>query len=532
MKNIILFLCLVCSSAAIGQQYSGIVDLGKMKPGKMIFGEGTTSDVDIQYQMPELFKNPQNKFTISMLGGAPYVHSGGIEAFTVDGNIWILRNVPVKTEGYAAGAQQFVILTRQGAIEQYSYVFYGKPSDEPNMAYTDLFKNRLRIINRKVSTNEFVEGALSDEQIKAWIADSPEAMEDLKKAEEQAAEAKKMHDTKNTESSTKQAAPKGKLSLLDRLENASVKDSEQKQVAALKIDLYRILNNYNAYYEEQNRGKIKYYFASAPSPTSLPALTKPVKTREEMVAENEARKDAMFAGRSATPSPEFASAKDNVPEKKETFAAKMSRIKSDGNKIGVLLVLKPVMVPKTEAAGGTMMNQALPSNAIAIEGEYLDETLRASGAEFVAELNAALGTSAIELIDIKDVPYRDTKLGRIDDWWSSKFKVVFIYTVDPRLNPTHEEIGGKNKFMVTLNMVTSLLVMEYIGGPGSTKQKIEAQVLNMGSFVTPSYAQDEDMTNVEEIYRKTLEKLGTPIMEKMKTERADAVTKLVEKKLK
>lgn len=251
-----------------------------------------------------------------------------------------------------------------------------------------------------------------------------------------------------------------------------------------------------------------------------------------MVAENEARKDAMFAGRSATPSPEFASAKDNVPEKKETFAAKMSRIKSDGNKIGVLLVLKPVMVPKTEASGGTMMNQALPSNAIAIEGEYLDETLRASGAEFVAELNAALGTSAIELIDIKDVPYRDTKLGRIDDWWSSKFKVVFIYTVDPRLNPTHEEIGGKNKFMVTLNMVTSLLVMEYIGGPGSTKQKIEAQVLNMGSFVTPSYAQDEDMTNVEEIYRKTLEKLGTPIMEKMKTERADAVTKLVEKKLK
>ena len=93
-------------------------------------------------------------------------------------------------------------------------------------------------------------------------------------------------------------------------------------------------------------------------------------------------------------------------------------------------------------------------------------------------------------------------------------------------------MGGKIKFTASLNLIQSLVVREYIGGPGATKQDIITQVLNMGSFVTPTYAQDDQMTDVKAIYDKTLEKLAVPILSKIREERTDGVKKLVEKKLK
>ncbi|MEQ8425047.1 MAG: hypothetical protein RIA63_10080, partial [Cyclobacteriaceae bacterium] len=135
-------------------------------------------------------------------------------------------------------------------------------------------------------------------------------------------------------------------------------------------------------------------------------------------------------------------------------------------------------------------------------------------------------------IDINKIPYKDLRMGRVDDWWATKYKVVFAYTVDPRVTLSKKEVDGKSQSVASVNMITSLLAMEYIGSSDDPKQKVVAQVLNMGSFVTPAYAQDEDMADIQEVYEKCLEKLETPLLDKIETERADAVAKLVEKKLK
>lgn len=523
MKNILVVVLALFSAALMAQEFNKELE-GKIVPAKMSFGDGIPKDVFMKYQAPEFIKNPNYKFELSLgTESEMYNHTGGIEAFMVDGNIWGLRPNPAARP---ANATQFVVLLRQGAIEQYAYIKYDrKPGTEgENFA---VIGSRIGIITRKVGTTDFVEGIVSDEIIRKWIADSPEVMEDLKAAEAQADAAQERQ--AKSAGATKPEAPK-KKGLMGALENAANKDAEQKQAAAVNVDMNRIINNYNAWYDQQNPGKIKYQFSSSATWMALP---KPAKTHSEIMAEKAERKEKLFAGRSATPSPDMASAKDNVPVKKETFAAKMDRIKADGNKIGVVLYLKPVMVPKAAAPSSSMMmTEAIPSTSIAIEGEYMDESLQSLGEDLTAELNAALGTSDIEWIDINKIPYRDTKFGRLDDWWASKYKVVFAYTVDPRLNASHEEIGGSKKFSTSVNMVTSLIATEFIGGPGSTKQDFLAQVLNMGSFVTPAYTQDDDMNDVQEIYEKILEKLGTPMVDKIKAERADAVTKLVEKKLK
>ena len=239
--------------------------------------------------------------------------------------------------------------------------------------------------------------------------------------------------------------------------------------------------------------------------------------------------DDRFAGRTSTVSPEMASAKDNQPVKKETFTAKMQRIKSDGNKIGVLMRVMPVTVPKP-TSNSTTFGESLP-----IEGEYMDESLASAGPELVKELNEALGTTDIELIDLNKIPYRDVKVlgiqARVDDWWASKFKVVFICTIDPQIKAIHDTfMKDKVKFKADLNFVCTMTVMEYIGAPTSNKQDIITNVINFGYF-TVSYSQDEDMTDIKQIYTKLLEKLNAPILEKMKTERVQGVKKLVEKKL-
>lgn len=525
MKNILLITGVLLSATLAAQDFNKELE-GKIVPAKMSFGSGGPKDILMRYQAPEFFKYPNYKFEISLGSESElYNHTGGIDAFVVDGNIWGLRPNPTVKP---ANTYEFVVLLNQGAIERYSYIKYErKPGTEKENFV--IIGSRTGTITRYARTNEMIEGVVSDAKIREWISDSPEVMEDLKKAETQANAERERQG--NTAGLNKPDEPK-KKGLMGALEKAADKDAEQKQAAAVNVDMNRIINNYNAWYDQQNPEKIRYQFSS---PASWMALPKPAKTHSEIVAENEARKDALFAGRTATPSPEVASAKDNMPVKKETFAAKMDRIKVDGNKIGVILYLKPVMVPKPSAnasGGSMMMNEAMPSNSVPIEGEYMDESLQVLGENFTAELNAALGITDIELIDINKMPYRDTKFGRLDDWWASKYKVVFAYSVDPRLRASHEEIDGKQKFSASLNMVNSLVVTEYIGGPGATKQDFLAQIINMGSFVTPSYTQDDDMTDVQRIYEKILDKLETTLVEKMKSERVDAMNKLVEKKLK
>ncbi len=234
--------------------------------------------------------------------------------------------------------------------------------------------------------------------------------------------------------------------------------------------------------------------------------------------------------RPTTVAPEMASVKDNIPVKKETFGAKMNRIKADGNSIGVYLRLEPVHGSTT--AGDTLGFK----KPIIIPGEYMDESLVASGAEFVQELNNALGTMGIELIDINKIPYREgSTLGmvsHVDNFWATKYKAVFFFNVDPRIETIRDSFDSPPKFNAVLNLVNSLIIMEYIGGPSSKDQDIVATVNNLGTFRSPTFVQQDDIKDLKTIYEKTIQELKMPVLDKMRLSRADGVKKLVEKKLK
>jgi hypothetical protein len=514
---------LVTSLAVFGQGYKPELD-GKFLPGKvMFFSDGVIYDVLIKYQQPEFFKNILNKFVISKGSESEaYEQTGGIEAFMVNGEIWAQRSIPASM-AYRSNAERnlskdfnavvFVMLKRQGVIEQFEYVVNGENDNKPNQGFI-ILGARTKLVTRHTLRNEIVEGDVTLEKLKEWIADSPEAVEDMKQAEEAAAAAKSA-----PAKPTSQSAP-AKKGLMGMLEQAKAKANEAKSEEATRVDVGRIINNYNVGYESRNPGKVKYYFAPSMNWIQLPTK---VKSFEALKAERQAVIDKAYSNRSTVVSTELASAKDNIPVKKETFIGKLSRIKADGNKVGVWINVMPARSVKNEMGG--LINYAT------LEGEYLDETLHTAGQQLVDALNAAYSTTDFELIDLSNIPYKEVKVlgqtARVDDWWASKYKVVFKYTVDPRLEGENKEVSGKTKFVSSINFLQMLIVTEYIGGPTSNKQDILTQILNFGAYRSPYHSQDDEIKEAKNMYEKVMSKMEGSVLDQLKTERADKMSKLV-----
>lgn len=501
---------------------------GKFLPAKVMFSDGVIYDVLMKYQQPEFFKNTQNKFIISKGSESEaYEQTGGIEAFTINGEIWAQRSIPAamayrsnaqKNVSKDARAQVFVILKQQGVIEQFEYVVNGEQNNKPNQQFV-IVGARTKLVTRNTLKNEFIEGEVSIEKLREWISDSPESVEDLKLAEASAASTKATLNSGNSGTSAAQPAKKG---LIGALEKQAAKDNAAKEQAATVVDVGRIINNYNVTYESRNPGKIKYYFAPAMYWTALPA--KP-KSAEELKSENEAKTNAIWAGRPNKVAPELASSKDNVPVKKETFSGKLSRIKGDGNKVGVWINVLPARSVQNETGG--MINY------VSLEGDFLDETLRQAGQQLVDELNAAYNSKDFELIDINKIPYKDVKVMgqqvRVDDWWSTKYKVVFKYTIDPRLEGENKEVSGKMQLVSSINYLQMLIVTEYNGPSASNKQDNLVQITNFGGYRSPYYTQDEQIKESKEMYEKVISKVEGSVLDQLKAKRTAEMGKLVKR---
>lgn len=472
--NFVLFaLVLVCFCSAKAQSsYFNTGNFNKELPGTILTKDGQLIKANITYEHPDFLKLPSSPLKTS---NGP-VDKSTLEAFSIDGKTWVFRANPI--------AQHWVILQRQGAIEVYDYL---TSDSKGNVSAVITIGSVIRKGKDQLIQSDLMLGY--KKKMTPLVSDNAEL---------------------------------------------SAKVGEKGYGA---LQYLNVVDEYNAWSEKTNPGKVTYLPAElgvkvpeggtvmAVSGGAVAAAATSSNPQPSMAQQKTVQDDA-FAGRSTTVSPELASAKDNVPVKKETFGGKMNRIKSDGNKIGVVLQLKPARVNPTPPQTGTV---ALTTYAV-VPGEYMDETLLEAGAQLVAELNAAYGVSNFELIDINQIPYREVKvLGtqtKMNDYWATKYKVVFAYTLDPQIQVTQESSGG---YAASLDFRASMIITEYIGGPGSTKQDILMQILNMGGFGTAPVVQKESFTDVNEVYQKVQTKLDRSIVEKVKKERAPNIDKIVKK---
>lgn len=435
---------------------------GKYMSCTIITKSGDQKETLVLNQPAALLKKPSS---VLLLQNGEIVPKTDLEGFIINNKVWALRQTPL--------GDLWCVIDKQGAIDQYTYVT------------SDGEKDGSEVLTGQVTRNRFQPDLVTSSE---WMFGYKKKMAKM---------------------------------VEDYPELAAKVSGGEKGYGMMAMG--NVIDEYNAWYEKNNPGKMKYLPGFDPN-----GQGKVVKNMEDAKTVLKANLDVAFAGRATTPSPEVASAKDNIPVKKETFAAKLARIKADGNKVGVVLDLKPVRSNPEDKTVSSMMATPVP-----VEGSFMDESLLAIGPEFVKELNTALNTSDLELIDRQKIPYRDVTImgfpGRVDDWWSTKYKIVFVLTVDPWIKTVNETFGGEVTFNAQFNFITSLIVTEYIGSPTSKDQDILGQVLNMGSF-NASYSQKEPNKDLKDNYDKLLAKVGMPLIDRARQVRPDGV-KRVQKKL-
>jgi hypothetical protein len=219
------------------------------------------------------------------------------------------------------------------------------------------------------------------------------------------------------------------------------------------------------------------------------------KNDDHLNAQNEANQNAEkakeqdpFKGRTMTIDPSVASAKPELKVKREKFAARIKRIKADGNKVGVVVLCSNTEVnPKSHKIFSNQKAQFVRGSYKPIEG------IESIGITAVEEFNNGFGTDVFELVDMKKIPYKDNDKGeKEDNWWPTKYKLIIFYTYNPYyvayVQTTGESPNEKAEFKGQM-FVKSFVYME-TPLEGETKMKTVGKPPKSVAYFSEPYLGD------------------------------------------
>lgn len=199
----------------------------------------------------------------------------------------------------------------------------------------------------------------------------------------------------------------------------------------------------------------------------------------------QAPKQNYYAGRTTTVSAALASAKPEVKVKKQKFKARIDRIKADGNKVAVVVLCSNINVnPKSHTIFSNQKAQFVRGSYKPIEG------INELGVKTVQDFNEGFDTDVFELVDMKDIPYKDNgKGGKMDDWWVTKYKVIITLKYNPYyiayVQTTGDSTNTKTEFKAQM-FVKAMCFME-AAEDGQKRLKGAGKPPKIASYSTDAY---------------------------------------------
>lgn len=192
--------------------------------------------------------------------------------------------------------------------------------------------------------------------------------------------------------------------------------------------------------------------------------------------------DDPFKGRSTTAGPDIASDKENVPVKKESFSAKLERFKKEGFKVAMVLEsgpIKTVAPPVTATTSGTGSDQIMLEGSMpSMKGEMVPllESL-------TKKLNEEFNTDIFEVVDMSKIPYKEAKVGKVDAWELTKYRMVITYSATPVYD--YNKFGST--YSATLKVNQNMMGMEWTNEKGKVKIRYPVRSGNLGNFKSGEY---------------------------------------------
>ncbi len=263
-----------------------------------------------------------------------------------------------------------------------------------------------------------------------------------------------------------------------------------------------------------------------------------------LLAVNVFSQDDRFKGRSTEVSSDVAQAKENTPVKKESFKDKLSRISADGNKVAVLFNPGSVYVKAYKAnrqTQPTMMEAKANTQDAGVTGELpAIDGLAEFGPWMVSQLNETFGTDLFELVDISMIPYKEVKvfssMQKVDDWWSTKYKIVVNYSMDAYYEAYTEVKATTDDryFYGSYSFNSTLGILEYFIGKKGGTQKSIVNYKSMGAYKSEKYQGDKDteVGTIKELSELVARKSDAEIVDMLKAERGPKLENALKKLLK
>ncbi len=229
-----------------------------------------------------------------------------------------------------------------------------------------------------------------------------------------------------------------------------------------EYSLYEAEIRYNIGYEENYPGRINYIFGKdyeVTKKSSVIAQQKVTAYDKEIIAAadeaNRAPKQDKFAARPITADASVASAKPEVTVKKESFKDRLNRIKTDGNKVGVLVTSKNLVINPNPFSEGITKARVMGSYGPLSDLDVLAE-------KTAEQLNSGFGIDVFEAVDYSKIPVKDGKYGKMDDWWATKYKVIVFYDLSPSYNAYYKTVNteaGGRKYHAQMKVDSEMIVM-------------------------------------------------------------------------
>lgn len=230
-----------------------------------------------------------------------------------------------------------------------------------------------------------------------------------------------------------------------------------------------------------------------------------------------------FEGRPDSPGPDVESFKENIPAKKESFTDKISRYKEQGFKIAVVLYsgsIKTKPVPTSTTTTITTqrsLDGSLPS---------MRDDFTGIAQDFTDKLNNEFNTDVFELVDMKKIPYREARFGKVDDWEVTKYRLVMTYTIQPEYDYNYSMERYNGDFVVNMNVVGT----EYENTKKGVKMRYPIRLANMGYF-KKEYASEEELSisTVDELNALVNPPSGSEIAMQLQKSMEENMPKFIEK---
>lgn len=202
-----------------------------------------------------------------------------------------------------------------------------------------------------------------------------------------------------------------------------------------------------------------------------------------------------FEGRSTTAGADVASDKDNVPVKKESFASKLERYKSEGFKVAVVFYSGEVT---TKAAAPSSTTSAVKQITLKGKLPSMKNDFASLVKGFTATMNETFSTDVFEIVDMSTIPFKEAKWGKVDDWGATKYKMVVSYSASPVYD--YSMFSGKYSANLTVNL--NVVATEFVNEKKGVKMKYPIRAGNLGFYKSPEWSSETDpgLKSIDELH--------------------------------